>query len=264
MWKLTPLSLTFICIIIYLQSLRGAKSVYTQIWYDTMSRNNGWSTSGEVFFNYDATGVSSNVVKLSHDDNTRAYIARETDVSRYSDLKLQYDLWTRGHGSGDSCDVYYSYTRTSSRTRLHRYQPQTSDRREYSNNVETFSVQDTNTVWIWFEADGSGGFHCYVDDVYLKGIATEAPTTKPTAKPTTKPTKKPTNQPAEEPTHKPTKKPTNDPTKKLTGKPTKEPTIFLPKNQQINLRKHRQTNQQIILQKNQQHKNLVTLLPITR
>eukprot|EP01083_Nonionella_stella_P185834 678768_1 len=208
---------------------------YTTIWYDNMSQNNGWSGSGWVSYGIDSDSCTTNpCTKLTYDSDTLAWIRRQTSVSSYSTLQLRYDVSTRGVDGGDECRVYYSYSSssTSSRVKVAGTSSPSSDRYWYPDRSITLpSAAAANTVWIWLEAwsdSGSSQDKCYFDDVYLMGIPGASPTNKPTPNPTKRPTpnptKRPTPNPTKRPTPNPTKRPTPNPTKKPTPNPTRRPT----------------------------------------
>eukprot|EP01083_Nonionella_stella_P112649 331646_1 len=220
--------LIFKCIIImtYLL-LHLVNCQYTQIWYDNMEANSGWTVNGDddddVVFNYPSSSCTSGycVKMTAKPAMDRVWMRKHTDVSRYSSHRVEYDVSVRGLESTDSCSVYYSYTGSSVNDRelLQSHTASDGDRYSYSNNIINLPDASTsNNLWIWLETccgeDNDATTHdvCYWDDVYLQGIFAS------TANPTKNPSETRTSNPSS------TVDPTNTPSRSLTSPPTSIPT----------------------------------------
>eukprot|EP01083_Nonionella_stella_P275230 934656_1 len=225
------ISITPLRLIICVQSLYyiGCHATWQTIWYDDMSRNNGWSTRGDVEFGYDSAGITTHCVKLTHAGDTNAWMYRDADISLYSTVIFTYDIWTRAHEPGDACNVYYSsyHNGTTTMTERQSYDPGEQDKKGYIDQSSgSLDVSNTDTVSITFSAESAntGTDHCYVDNVSLRGtLIAKQPTKKPTAALTNKPTPQPTTKPTPKQTKSPTKTPTNVPNNLPIPSPTQTP-----------------------------------------
>eukprot|EP01083_Nonionella_stella_P089396 249429_1 len=213
--------LIFKCIIImtYLL-LHLVNCQYTQIWYDNMEANNGWTTNGDIEFNYSSSSscTSGNCVKMTAND--RVWMCKHTNIARYSSLRVEYDAGVRRLESTDSCSVYYSYTGSSVNDRelLQSHNASDGNRYSYPNNI--INLPDTSTpndLWIWLEAccgEDNDADICYWDEVYLQGIFAS------TANPTKNPSETRTPNPSS------TIDPTNAPSRSLPSPPTSIPPLI--------------------------------------
>eukprot|EP01084_Bolivina_argentea_P097639 175514_1 len=199
---------------------------YTTIWMDTMEANANWNYSGTVSWVKSSSygQCATNPCHYTHDNS---WISRETDVSMYSSLRVNYTSGSQQLEVEKQCRLYYSYTNhtLTSRKLIHFNQGMGDVWTFFGKNVVILPDASTaNTAWLWFETWGGGSDYCYWDDVSLEGIIMPSTSAFPSIDPTVAPSNDPTAVPSRNPTNHPTVAPTNEPTMIPSGKPTSIPT----------------------------------------
>eukprot|EP01083_Nonionella_stella_P223106 795498_1 len=106
---------------IYILFITQIRSQYTEIWFDNMDSNSGWTSSdgSVVMFGYSSAGcITSVCLKTEGSFGVDAYAYRSTNVAAYSSLQLQFDVSTDDMESGKTCTVYYAYNSQSNKQQI--------------------------------------------------------------------------------------------------------------------------------------------------
>eukprot|EP01083_Nonionella_stella_P105399 303142_1 len=222
--------------IIYIHLLCQITCQYTTIWYDDMTNNAGWSVrSSHTEFDFASGGCKSGTCCVTNGGNgDDEWALRSTDISSYSYIRLHIHISTYRLYADSTCNIYYSYSSSSSASKILIKQIDPPDdttgssRYWYPDTVIDFPYSpSSNTIWIWLYSNSPSStdyMWCVWDDVYLQAMPNTAqPTPLPTVKPSKSPTESPSESPSKSPIHSPSQSPTNQPIKATIESPTESP-----------------------------------------
>eukprot|EP01083_Nonionella_stella_P317423 1155679_1 len=177
---MTPFS-EFILLCAFIQLFPRINSQYTNILFDDMQQNNGWtaSSSNDAFFSYSSSNCPQQTLslctKIANVDSTRPYIEQSFNISEYSAIRVRFHLSTHDLETGDLCEIYYAYDSISNKQLLQSYTGGNNQGIAYPDQSLDLPLSESSTiVWIWFQGKAnraSGSDRCYVNMFYLDGEA---------------------------------------------------------------------------------------------